>query len=163
MFSSVFVFFIFPFSFFLIFSHSFFFYISFFPSFRPFLENVDHEVKPSIFRVQSLETKGEERKIVVPLVVAFFIYFWLLFLLFVGCFVVLWFCCYVLVVWATTRTKEKQHQKTTKCFTESFFVCWFGVILRFGVFLFCLILVFVLIVVILVVVAPEHPKKKTAN
>ena len=44
-----------------------------------------------------------------------------------------------------------------------FFVCWFGVIVRFGVFFVLLDSCFVLIVVVLVVVTPEHPKKNNSK
>ena len=81
-----------------------FFYISFLASCHPFLDNVDDEVKPSISWVESLE-KGEKKEhFVVPLVVVCLL-FLVVFLLFVGRFAVLWFCCFVLVVWATTWTE----------------------------------------------------------
>ena len=80
-------------------------------------------------------------------------------MLFVGCFLVLWFCCLFLVVWATTRTKEKTTPKTTKLFLRVLVVCWFGVVVCFGVFFvlfdffFVLILVgFLIFVVVLIVV-----------
>ena len=111
---------------------------SFLP-FRPFLENVDHEVKLSIFRVRSLETKGEERKNVVPLAVVCF-YFWLLCCCLL---VVLLYCGFVVMFWLFGQQQEpkKNNTKRQQNVYLKVFLCWFDVIVRFGVFLFCLILV----------------------
>ena len=67
---------------------------------------------------------------------------------------VLWFCCFVLVVWATIRTKERTQPKNNKMsLFESFFVVhWFGVVVFLFVPFFVLFdsIVFVLVVVVVV-------------
>ena len=60
----------------------------------------------------------------------------------------MFYCGFVVLFWSFGQQQEPKKNNTKKqqkCFRELFNVCWFGVVVCFGVyFLFCLILVFVL-------------------
>ena len=138
-----------------------YFLLSFSPSFRAFLENVDHEVKPSIFRAQSLETKGEERKIVVPPVVACFLF------IFGCCFccllVVLLYCGFVVMLWLFGQQQRKTTPKDNTIFYRKF--CLFvGLLLSFVLVFFVLLdSCFCFDCCYSCCRCPRTPQEKTAN